>query len=285
MRNTLHLLILMLLVSSCQLLENKEKKAIDICQKAKAQLQTDNIWGQLGLSMSGLTANATWLDYANMLAKEDPNTKLDWTAVKTKDEGIYLVAFADEKGWGHRWEVVIDQQIVKHVNSNEYLCRKYELSRFDPDSNFQIINITADTIKLEKENSFYSTNNPKKIVYVLKASIINKTGKPLTSADITGKLQVIFKDKTIEGAENWESGFKTKISKSSPWQPNTERDFYIKTKGIEQIYLDYEPEYVFFEVNIKAEDPIGFLYDKGIEEYDLKNIWKTLKNHNSKENK
>ena len=104
----------------------------------------------------------------------------------------------------------------------------------------------------------------------------------MTSADVTGKLQVIFKDKTIEGEENWESGFKTKISKSNPWQPQTEKAFYIKTKGIEQIFLDYVPEYVFFEVNLKAEDPIGFTYDKGIEEYDLKNIWETLKNEDSK---
>ena len=240
-------------------------------------MQAGNVWGQLGLAMYGLTADATWLDYANMLAKQELNKKQDWTAEKTKEDGIYLVAFADEKGWGHRWEVTIEQQIVKHVNSNEYLCRKYGLSRFDSDGNFQITNIKTDTIKLEKENSYYSENNSKKIVYTLKASVINKTGKPLTSADISGKLQVIFKDKTVEGESNWESGFKTKISKANPWKPETERDFYIKTKGIEQIYLDYEPEYVFLEVNLKAEDPIGFSYDKGIEEYELKNKWKTLK--------
>ena len=186
---------LTILITSCSLFENKEGKAIEICQKAKVQLQTDNIWGQLGLSMSGLSADATWLDYANMLAKQDPNKILDWTASKTTEDGIYLVAFADDKGWGHRWEVIIEQQIVKYINSNEYLCRKYGLSRFDPDSNFQLTKILMDTIKLEKENSYFSKNNSKKIVYVLKASIINKTGKPLTSADVTGKLQVIFKDK------------------------------------------------------------------------------------------
>jgi len=268
---------LTILMTSCNLFENKEKKAIEICQKAKVQMQAGNVWGQLGLAMYGLTADATWLDYANMLAKQELNKKQDWTAEKTKEDGIYLVAFADEKGWGHRWEVTIEQQIVKHVNSNEYLCRKYGLSRFDSDGNFQITNIKTDTIKLEKENSYYSENNSKKIVYTLKASVINKTGKPLTSADISGKLQVIFKDKTVEGESNWESGFKTKISKANPWKPETERDFYIKTKGIEQIYLDYEPEYVFLEVNLKAEDPIGFSYDKGIEEYELKNKWKTLK--------
>ena len=268
---------LTIILTACNIFENKEKKAIEICQKAKVQFQTDNVWGQLGLSMYGLTADATWLDFANMLAKQDANSKQDWTAKKTKEDGIYLVSFADEKGWGHRWEVTIEQQIVKYVNTNEYLCRKYGLSRFDPDGNFQISNILTDTIKLEKENSYYSENNSKKIVYILKASIVNKTGKPLTSADVSGKLQVIFKDKTIEGEGNGDSGFKTKISKSKPWIPDTEREFYIKTKGIDQIYLDYVPEYVFFEVNLKAEDPIGFSYDKGIAEYDLKAKWKNLK--------
>lgn len=267
---------LTMLITSCDFFENKEKKAIEICQKSKMQLQTDNIWGQLGLTMYGLSADATWLDYANMLAKQDPNKKQDWSAEKTIEKDIYLVAFADLQGWGHRWEVDIEHQIVKHINSNEYLSRKHGLSRFDPDYNFQITNIVTDTIKLEKERSYYSDNS-QKAVYVLKASIINKTGKALTSADVSGTLQVIFKDKTIEGESNWDSGFKTKISKSKPWSPDTEKEFLIKTKGIEQIYLDYDPEYVFFSVNLKAEDPIGFSYNKAIAEYDLKMKWKTLK--------
>lgn len=264
-------------MTACNIFENKEKKAIEICQKAKVQFQTNNILGQLGLSMYGLTADATWLDFANMLAKQDPNKKQNWTANKTNEVGIYLVSFADEKGWGHRWEVAIEPQIVKHVNSNEYLCRKYGLSRFDPDGNFQITKIVTDTIKLENENSYDSENNTSEIVYILKASILNKTGKSLTSAELTGKLQVIFKEKTVEGEKNWDSGIKTKISESRPWKPDTEKEFYIKTKGIDKIYLGYEPEYVFFEVNLKAEDPIGFKYDKGIAEYDLKNKWKSLK--------
>lgn len=268
---------LTIIVTACNLFEYKEKKAIEICQTAKVQIQTENEWGQLGLSMYGLTADATWLDYANMVAKFDPNLKHFWTAEKTKEDGIYLVAFADENGWGVRWEVTIDQQIVKHINSNEYLRRKYGLSRLDHDGNFQITNIIIDTIKLEKETSYFSENNYRKVVYVLKASIKNKTGKTFIKANVSGNLQVIFKDKTIEGEGDWESGFKTKISKSKPWKPDTEKEFYIKTRGIDQIYLDYEPEYVFIEVNLKAEDPIGFSYNKGIAEYDLKTKWKKLK--------
>lgn len=267
---------LMMLLASCDFFEYKEKKAIEICQRQKVQFQTDNIWEQLGLAIYGLSADATWLDYANMLTKLEPNKKKDWSAEKTTEKDIYVVAFADAQGWGHRWEVDIEHKIVKHINLNEYLCRKYGLTRFDPDYNFQITNIVTDTIKLEKERGYYS-NNSMKVVYILKASIINKTGKILTSADVSGTLQVIFKDKTIEGESIWDSGFKSKISKSKPWHPGTEKEFFIKTKGIELIYLDYEPEYVFFSVNVKAEDPIGFSYNKAIAEHDLKRKWKSLK--------
>ena len=90
------------------ILKNKKKKAIEICQKSKVQLQSDNVWAQLGFAIYGLTAGATWLDFANMLAKQDPNIKHDWTAEKTKEDGTYLVSFVDENGWGHRWEVTIE---------------------------------------------------------------------------------------------------------------------------------------------------------------------------------
>jgi hypothetical protein len=269
------------ILTACSFFENKEKKAIEICQKAKVQLSTDNAFANLLLNAYGgalgLGENATWLDYANMQAKKEPNKKYDWKAEATSEKNIYLVAFVDQDKWGQRWEVDIEQQIVKFVNQNEYLSRKYGLSRFDPEGNFEITNITTDTLKLASQYDYYSENSSKEIVYVFKASVINKTGKTITDADISGKLQVIFKDKTVEGENDWDSGFKNKISKSRPWNPDTEKDFYIKTKGIETVYLDYKPEYVFFEINLKAEDPVGFSYDKNIAEYDLKYKWENLK--------
>lgn len=262
---------LIILMTSCNLIENKEEKAIEVCQNAKVQYVSDNIFANLFLDAYGLGANANWLDFANMQAKKDPNNKYSWIAEKTIEENIYLVGFVDQKGWGQQWEVDIEQQIVKFVNQNEYLSRKYGLSRFDNDGNFQVTKITTDTMKLVRKNS------SQEIVYFLKASIVNKTGKTLTDANISGKLQVVFKDKTVEGASDYQSGFRTKVSKSRPWKTDTEKDFYIKTIGVEIVYLDYEPEYVFFEVNVEAEDPIGFSYDKNIAEYDLKNRWETLK--------
>lgn len=270
------ILIFLIVFSSCNIFNDKEKKAIEICQKTKIQFSNGDLSGLLGLALSGLTVESTWLEYANMLAAAENDIKLDWTAVKSEEEGIYLVKFADKRGWGHCWEVTIDQKIVKYVNSSEYLSRKYGLSRFDPDNKFQIKNIKANALKLIKTKRFDSDQSNNKIAYVMEATIVNKTGRSLTRASVSGSLQVIFKDKTIEDEDDWESGFYTKVSETSPWKPNTERQFYIQTKGIDQVYLDYVPEYVFFNLNLTAEDPIGFLYNKGIEEFDLKHAWKLL---------
>jgi len=98
---------LMVFCLACSYFDNKEKKAVEICQKAKVQFHIDNIWVQIGLSMYGLHADAAWIDFANMLAKQDinskQNSKQNWTAKKTKEYDIYLVSFADENGWGHTW--------------------------------------------------------------------------------------------------------------------------------------------------------------------------------------
>ncbi len=280
MKKTTIIFGLILLVTACSLFENKEKEAIEICQKAKVQFETDIALTSLFLNTLGLDENVTWLDYANMVAKKDNNKKYGWKARATGERNIYLVSFVDQNNWGHRWEVDIEQQIVKYVDLDAYLCRKYGLSRFDPNGNFQITNITINTLKLEKKYSYYEENRSKEIVYLIKASVVNKTEKTLTDASISGTLQVIFKDKTIEGGADYESGFKVEISKSRPWNPNTVKDFYLKTNGIEGIYLSYQPEYIFFEVNLKAEDPIGFSYDKSIAEYDIKNQWGILQNDN-----
>jgi len=111
----------------------------------------------------------------------------------------------------------------------------------------------------------------------LKANVVNRTGKSLTKAEITGDLKVIFKDKTVVGFGEWKRGFKSKVTKNKPWLPNTAKEFHVKTNGIEEIYLNYSPEYVFLEINLTAEDPIGFSFDKNIAETDFKNTWKKIK--------
>ncbi len=267
---------------ACSVFKNEKRRAIEVCQKAKVQLETGDVFSDLLLvtfgSVAGLSKSSTWLDFANLIAKEEPNKRYDWTAEASKDEDIYIVSLADENNWGLRWEVDIEQQIVKLINQNGYLSRKYGMSRLDSDGVFEVTNITIDTIKLVNQQNYYSKDNSKNIIYVLKASVLNKAGKTWTEGHISGNLKVVFKEKTVDGISKWDSGFKTKISKSNPWAHNTERDFFLQTTGIEAIYLEYDPEYVFFEVNLKTEDPIGFVYDKNIAEYDLKDKWRNLRN-------
>lgn len=44
----------------------------------------------------------------------------------------------------------------------------------------------------------WSDQSSRKIVYILKSKVKNKTGKTLSKAEISGKLKLIFKDKNIE---------------------------------------------------------------------------------------
>lgn len=277
MKNSLAIVLMAFFMVSCNLFENKEKRAIELVQQTKMQLDSNNVITNLIAAYSGIGQSTTWQDFANILAKGDPNAKYNWTAKETDEAGIYVVAFQDEKDWGHTWEVVLEQKTVKHINQSEYLMRKYGLSRLDPDGKFEIKDIKLDTLKVERKPSYNSKEKLKEVVYIMKGSIKNKTGKSLTSASISGKLQVIFKDKVVESSSDWKTGFETKISKTKPWKPDTEKSFYIKATGIEDIYLEYIPEYVFFNVNINAADPIGFTYDKKIHEDDLKAKWEKLK--------
>lgn len=266
-------LFLAVFISACGLLENKEQKAIEICKQSKVQFNTDNPFASLFLGAQGLNTDATWQDYANMIAQEQPNKKHDWTASSSDEEGIFIVAFADERGWGHRWEVALEEQVVKHINSNEYLCRKYGLSRLSGSEEFKITSTELDTLRFYKK---YRSSDPT-IIYEFKGSVLNNTDKVIIDADIKGELKLIFEEKTIEEESGYSDGFTQKISKSSPWKPGEVRKFKLKTDGIEALYAEYEPPYVFFEIQLNAEDPVGYSFDENIEEIELVEKWKKLK--------
>jgi hypothetical protein len=272
MKAILFILSLTISLAACNLFNNKEKEAIEICQKAKTQ--------EYGLE-------TTWLDFANMAAKRDPNKKYDWHARKTKDNRFYLVDFADSSGWGAHWEVDIEQKIVKYINDNEYLVRKYSYTRFTGSNAFEVIKVEQSGLRIDNSFSYFDEVNSSGIIYMISAYVINKTNKNITNVAINGVLKLIFKDTTVEGDGNYESGFKTSISESDPWKPNTSRKFYIKTKSIDRIYLDYTPEYVVFDISLKAEDPIGYLFDQDITDTDLKKDWEAFevksKNNSSNE--
>jgi len=137
MKNCIYIMLAALLLTSCNLFKSDEDKAIELVQQSKSTEIDDT---------------KTWLDYANERAKEEPNKKHFWKAEKTDSVGIYLVSFQDEKGWGVRWEATLKEKIVKKITGNDYLCMKYELTRFDPEQLFEISNVTLDTLKVEGEN-------------------------------------------------------------------------------------------------------------------------------------
>jgi len=268
-----NVIIILFLLSSCEVFEDKGKKAIDICQKAKVQLETDNMWGLLELQMLGLSSDATWLDYANMLAQNDISKRLEWSTTTADTDGVYLVSFADEGGWGHRWEVAIEQKIVKHINSNEYLSRKYGLSRLSDSEDFTIGEPEIDTLKFYKK---YRNSEPT-IIYEYHGSVVNNSNRLITKSEVRGKLNLIFEEKTITENSVASDGFITTISKKSPWKPGEKRRFKLRTNGIEALYAEYDPPFVFFEVELIAQDPIGYYFDENIQEIELSKKWKDLK--------
>lgn len=280
----LNIFLSSLFLPCCTLFDYKENKAIEICQKAKENLQLLNI-------------NTTWLDYANQLAKNNPNDKYDWRAKKTSEENIYLVAFLNQNGWGYHWEVDITQNIVKEINSNDYLSEKYGYKTVDTTA-FPIQKIQQLDMYIEYQNGdnyskmenvdgfqFYDRKKNKtglKVGEIIKATLINKTDKTIISAEVTGQLRLIFKEKTVTGESYDKTNFGEVISESNPWQPNTTKEFYIKTKGIDNLYLNYIPEYVLFNVSLIAQDPTGYLFDKDVAEYDVKEHWNTLRSYKRK---
>src|SRR5690625_6764651 len=68
------------------------------------------------------------------------------------------------------------------------------------------------------------------VIYIMKGSVINNTDKILTNAEISGELQVIFKDKALKSSNDRDSGFKRKVTQSNPWKPQEEIDFYIRSE-------------------------------------------------------
>jgi hypothetical protein len=268
-----------------------EKQSIEMVQKSQVQFVQQEISDNPFLKLlqlklqkelatgSGLAPNSTWLDFANKIAKEDANIKYEWKSESTLESDVYLVAFADNDGWGHRWEVNIKNNIVKYVNQDEYLGYKYGLSLLDNDTLFEIIYLSKNTISNQFKNG---KRGSKEIVYLIKGKVKNKTGKTLTSAKLKGSLKIIYKDKSIIGSSKcdfWETkcGFKRNISINSPWKNNEAMEFSLETEGIDDLYLAYEPEFAFFNLELQTGDPVGYAYDRAIAEFDVKKQWTSFK--------
>lgn len=273
---------LVMLICSCE--SKREQEAIKICQETKMQLDpgfvsqfgdADNMLSQLiikaGFSMYGLDyETSTWLDFANMVAEQSPNEKFNWMAKATDTKNVYQVGFVNEEDWGQFWEVNIKEKTVVFINSKEYMSREYGHSRLDKDAPFKITGVTADTLMLLNEG----------VSYKIQGKVVNHTGKSISYANMSGSLKVIFENKTEEVTNRYSKNhkiLKKEVSESHPWKDGETIDFTVITDEIKQIYLDYDPQYVFFTIEMTASDPIGYSYNKAIYEEDMKGRWNAIR--------
>lgn len=276
------LLCCIMIICSCE--SKREHEAIKICQETKMQLdqgfasqfgKADDFFSQLiinaSFSMNGLDyENSTWLDYANMVAEQSPNEKFQWKAKATDIENVYKVGFVNEEDWGHIWEVNIKEKTVLHINQMEYKSREYGLSRLDKDAPFEITDVTADTLKLSSTGVYYK----------VQGKVVNHTGKSISHADMSGSLKVIYENKTEDVSNSYYKNHKVlkkEVSESHPWKNGKAIDFTIITHEVKRIYLDYDPQYVFFTIEMSAGDPIGYSYNKAIYEVDIKDRWNAIR--------
>lgn len=282
------LLLTAICLSSCE--SRREKKAIEICQNTKVEwgavlgYDDESILGDLFgnlilkniMKAKGInTETATWLDYANFIAAQDPDKHMTWEAKKLDRENLYEVRFVDEEEWGFFWEVDVEEKIVRYVNSNEKMSRDYGHSRYDKEAPFEVKDIVEASVEY-KEGEDYGKKEG--VVCTFQGVIVNHTGRALSSANLKGGLKVIFDNKTVDGTISWDSdGLAREVSESEPWYDGEEISFVVETEGIRKIYLEYEPEYVYFTLGISVSDPVGYTYDKDVFEKDLKKQWNQLR--------
>lgn len=257
------LLCNIMLFCSCE--SKREQEAIKICQESEFH------WVEEGFLWNH-EKTYTGLDFANIIVKQEPNKKYHWKARATDKKNVYIVRFVDEENWGYSWEVNIIEKTVVSINANEYMSRKYGLSRLDKDALFKITNVTSDTLKLSNGG----------VSYKIKGKVVNHTGKSISKADMEGSLTLYFENKTEKVKNSIFKNFdilKKNVSESRPWKDGETIDFTIITNEIKNIYLEYDPQYVFFTIEMSASDPIGYSYNKTIYEVDMKDRWNTFRNN------
>lgn len=282
------LLLTALCLSSCE--SRREKKAIEICQGTKVEwgdllgyddesilgdlfgnLIVKNIMKAKGINME----TATWLDYANYIAAQEPDKHMTWEAKKLDRENLYEVRFVNEEEWGFFWEVDIKEKIVRYVNSNDKMSRDYGHSRYDKEAPFEVKDLVEASVEYNEGDSYGKDEGA---FCKFQGTIVNHTGRALSSASLKGGLKVIFDNKTVEGKICWDSdGLGREVSESEPWYDGEEISFAVETEGIRKIYLEYDPQYVFFTLGLTVSDPVGYSYDKDIFEKDLKKQWNLLR--------
>jgi len=200
------------------------------------------------------------------------NIQYIWEAKLDEKNNTWIVSFVDTiQKSGFFWEADLKNNIVKLINSNWLLKKKYNLTPLRGDRLF-----TLQDIEIE-EVIFQNTRSNNGIVYRIKGKIKNNTEKIITNCQISANLIVIYSEQKIfDQYEHSDSKFIQPTNKD-PWKPGETKDFYIITTAIDEIYKDYTPEDAFCFIYIYAEDPLGFEYKNAFVERQLKKHFSELK--------
>jgi len=153
-------------------------------------------------------------------------------------------------------------------------------------SDFLISEITTDTLQLAiREAKNYSADDQKylnsTIFYTISGKIKNTSDKTFVKARFEGQMKIKFDNKeiieridllssSINGDEiiDWDA---YNISKT--WKPDEAYSFNFITYGIDKIYSNYNPLQVEYILSLKAEDPVGYIFNDIIFQKDLKSQW------------
>jgi hypothetical protein len=140
-------------------------------------------------------------------------------------------------------------------------------------SDFFIYDITIDTLKLSNQEHQDSV-----IFYMISGKIKNTSDKTFIKAIFEGQLKIKFDNKEIIESNSYLStvnnkeyfGMKDFYHK---WKPNQSYNFTFKTIGIDKIYSNYTPKQIEYLLSLKAEDPVGYVFNDRIFHKDLKSQW------------
>jgi len=147
-------------------------------------------------------------------------------------------------------------------------------------TNFLIYGITVDTLKLIPASGYGSDSC---IFYTISGKIKNISDKTFIKAYFEGQLRVKFANKEIIEKNHLTTSFVngkgymgfgiSEFTTDNKWKPNEAFDFTFQTTGIDKIYANYMPNKVDYRLELKAEDPIGYVFSDIVFQKDLKNQW------------
>lgn len=222
------------------------------------------------------------VDLRSRMAEESPSTRYEWRADETEVDGVYLVSFVqaegDLEGWGQHWEVDVQNKTVTKVTGNPALQLKYGMSRQRVDVPFETSDLHYRLFEDIRRGGWRQDHKIQNngIVLTISAEVVNETGKPLVSADLSGSITVQFsEDKVIREYATYGGGVRPEVSENAPWRPGTSRRVSFQTNPIGLIYLDYQPILAIAEMDLTVADPLDYHWEGVVRKVDLD--WKRVR--------